>query len=84
MVEVAILVFPSHEATNLSNDNYCVVPTQSVRQLNQLDQNVNQTLVKDAMFLGAKDLTYQKVVCCQNVVNHVPSAIFHGQLQNKA
>ena len=80
---MAILVFPSHEATNLSNDNYCVVPTQSVRQLNQLDQNVSQTLVKDTVFLSSKDLSRQKVACCQNVVNHVPSAILHGQLQKK-
>ena len=56
VVEVAILVFPGHEATNLSNDSYCVVPTQFVRHFSR---------------------------CCQNVVNHVPSAILHGQLQKK-
>ena len=35
------------------------------------------------MFLSSKDLHHQKVACCQNVVNHVPSAILHRQLQKK-
>ena len=76
-VEVAILVFPGHEATNLSNDNYCVVPTQFVRHVSRLDQRLDQTVAKDKVFLSLKDLNHQKVV------NHVPSAILHGQLQKK-
>ena len=75
--------FPGHEATNLSNDSYCVVPTQFVRHFSRLDQRLDQTVVKDKVFLSSKDLHHQKVACCQDVVNHVPSAILHGQLQNK-
>ena len=84
VVEVAILVFPRHAATNLLNDNYCVVPTHFVSQLNRLDQNLDQKVVKYKVFLGSKDLSHQKVVYCQNVVTHVPSAILHGQLQKKS
>ena len=83
VVEVAILIFPGHEATNLSNDSYCVVPTQFVRHFNRLDQRLDQAVVKDRVFLSSKDLNHQKVACCQNVVNHVPSAILHEQLQKK-
>ena len=83
VVEVSILVFPRHTATKLLNDNYCVVPMHCISQLKWLDQNLDQKVVKDKVFLSSKDLSHQKFAYCQNVVTHVPSAILHRQLQKK-
>ena len=94
MVEVQTLIFLSHEATNLTNDNYCSVPTQLIPQLSRLDhklpqlnQTVNYLVVNNVKVQKTEqtlvDSDYKKAVSYLDVVSHVPTVTFHKQSQKK-